>query len=74
MAFSFFHKKPVTKAYDPEQKTPVIRCSICTGEQVAGFRRRDDGKFEEVMLLRNETDLETFRSGYGIEGPIEKIY
>ena len=73
MAFSFFHKKPVTKAYDPEQKTPVIRCSICTGEQVAGFRH-EDGHFEEVMLLRSPADLAAFREAYGIEGEIEKFY
>lgn len=25
-------------SYDKENKKPVIRCSICTGEQVAGFK------------------------------------
>ena len=73
-----FHRKktaaPVRPAYDPAEKTPVIRCSICTGEQVAGFRRKADGKFEELMLLRGPADLEAFRARYGIEGEIEKIY
>ncbi|MBR2853655.1 MAG: aspartate dehydrogenase [Clostridia bacterium] len=54
--------------------TPVIRCSICTGEQVAGFKRKKDGTFEEVMLLRDEGDLRQFREQYGIKGEIEKIY
>ena len=53
--------------------TPVIRCSICTGEQVAGFRR-EDGRFEEVMLLRSPDDLADFKARYGIQGEIEKIY
>lgn len=55
-------------------RRPVIRCSICTGEQVAGFQRIDDGGFEEVMLIRSEADLRAFREQYGITGDIEKIY
>ena len=74
MAFSFFHKKPVTKAYDPEQKTPVIRCSICTGEQVAGFLDKRTGKFEEISLLIEPKDLENFKKMYGITGEVEKFY
>ena len=54
--------------------TPVIRCSICTGEQVAGFRRKSDGSFEEVMLIRDDGDLRQFRELYGIKEEIEKIY
>ncbi len=60
--------------YDPAIRKPVIRCSICTGEQVAGFRRLDTGTFEEVMLLKNPDDLWNFKEEYGIEGEIEKIY
>ena len=74
MAFSLFHKKkaglPVHMEY---HGAPVIRCSICTGEQVAGFRSTD-GHIEEVMLLRTPEDLEQFRKRYGITGEIEKIY
>ena len=72
-----FHrkKKPIpSKTYAPALKRPALRCSICTGEQVAGFRNLSDGKFEEVMLIRNESDLQAFRDQYGIAGNIEKIY
>ena len=31
-------KKPPISTYDKSGKTPVIRSSICTGEQVAGFK------------------------------------
>ena len=31
-----FKKKTVTKTYDKENKKPVIKASICNGEQVAG--------------------------------------
>lgn len=73
MVFSFFSgkKKPAAQPY---KGTPVIRCSICTGEQVAGFRDGETGRFEEVMLLRSPGDLEQFRQQYGISGEIEKIY
>jgi len=75
MAFSLFHRKPEPKgSYDATRLTPVIRCSICTGEQVAGFRRKEDGSLEEVMLIRNDEDLRAFKTRYGIEGEIEKIY
>lgn len=68
-------KKPIPlKHYDPARQRPALRCSICTGEQVAGFKNLSDGKFEEVMLIRNEADLQAFREQYGITEDIEKIY
>lgn len=72
----FLRKKKSTlpKTYDSSLKRPVLRCSICTGEQVAGFKNLSDGKFEEVMLIRNESDLQTFCEQYGIMEDIEKIY
>ena len=74
--FSFFRRKEKHQetGYDAEAMTPVIRCSICTGEQVAGFRRKNDGCFEEVMLIRDDGDLRQFRELYGIKEKIEKIY
>ena len=70
-----FGKRNTAKTgYDEAVKTPVIRCSICTGEQVAGFQRKDTGTFEEVMLIRNAADLQAFRDAYGIGGEIRKIY
>ncbi|MBQ6335221.1 MAG: hypothetical protein IJI46_09155 [Erysipelotrichaceae bacterium] len=61
-------------AYDPSIKKPAIRASICTGEQSAGFKYLKNGKFEEIMLIRNSKDLEEFKKRYGIEGEIEKFY
>lgn len=60
--------------YDRERKEPVLQCSICTGEQVAGFRDLRDGRFEEVMLIRGENDLRRFCREYGVSEPIRKIY
>ena len=70
----FFKKKSEKKSFDKEKLKPVIRASICNGEQTAGFQDIHSGSFEEVMLIRNETDLELFKHEYGIEGTIEKIY
>ena len=46
-----FKKKIVTKTYDKENKKPVIKASICNGEQVAGFKDIHTGKIEESCLL-----------------------
>ena len=69
-----FKKKTEKKTYDKENKKPVLKCSICNGVQVAGFKDIHTGKFEEVMLIRGAADLEVFRSQYGIMEEIEKIY
>ena len=69
-----FGKRTTGPKFDETFRTPVIRCSICTGEQVAGFLRKEDGTFEEIMLIRNAADLQLFRDQYGITGEIKKIY
>lgn len=61
-------------AYDTARLEPAIRCSICTGEQVAGFRDRKTGHFTSVTLIQSEADLRTFRREYGITGDIVKFY
>ena len=65
--------KTSTVAYDPAKQKAVLRCSICTGEQVAGFQDVHTGKFEEVMLIRDQADLQHFKEQYGVE-EITKIY
>ena len=69
-----FKKKIEKKSYDKERQKPAIKCSICTGEQVAGFLDVHTGSFAEVMVIRGEADLEVFRAQYGISGEIGKIY
>lgn len=63
----FKKKKQVRKQYDQNTQKPILRCSICTGEQVAGFQDIKTGKFEEVMLIKHERDLNAFMEMYGIE-------
>ena len=69
-----FSKRTEKKTYDRSNQKPVIKASICNGEQVAGFKDIHTGKFEEVMLIRRAEDLETFKIMYGIEGEITKEY
>ena len=71
-----FHrrKKTTAKTYDRAAQEPVIRASICNGEQVAGFRDIKTGRFEEVMLIRTPSDVDAFKAEYGIEGDIKKEY
>ena len=66
-------KAAAKKSYDKENQRPVIKCSICTGEQVAGFMDRKTGKFQEVMLIVNAEDLKLFKDMYGLE-EVEKVY
>ena len=60
-------KRQAVSPYDKTGKIPVIRSSICTGEQVAGFKDVVSGKFEELMLIRSEKDLAEFLSRYQVE-------
>ena len=53
------------RTYDKEKVKPAIRCSICTGEQVAGFLDKRSGKFYDIALLRELMDLENFNHCYG---------
>ena len=70
----FFRKNTVKKTYDRENQKPVLKCSICNGEQVAGFLNVHNNVFVDVMLIRDHDDLERFKAQYGISEEIEKIY
>lgn len=69
-----FKKKAVVLTYDKENKKPVIKSSICNGEQVAGFKDIHTGKVEEIMLIKSPADLDKFKSKYGINEEITKEY
>ena len=69
-----FKKKIIVKTYDKDYKKPVIKASICNGEQIAGFKDIHTGKIEEVMLIKSPSDLEKFKTMYGINEEIIKEY
>jgi hypothetical protein len=72
---SLFRKKKraVRSTYDPQTLKPVLRCSICSGEQVAGFKNLKTGKFEEVTVIHSREELQQFMEEYGIR-EISKEY
>lgn len=62
-----FGKKQIPKAdYDRENWKPVLKCSICNGEQVAGFKNLHTGAFREECFIQSSSDLEDFKKKYGI--------
>ncbi len=69
----FGRKKVKREEYDREHLMPVLHCSICTGETAAGFKDLRTGKFEEVMLIRSEKDLQEFKDRYGLD-EVKKEY
>ncbi len=77
MGFIHFGKKQQSLSkdipFDSDKQIAVIKCSICTGEQVAGFKSKEDGHFTEVMLIRDDKDLEKFKETYKISD-IKKEY
>lgn len=70
----FGRKKKTTPPveYNKETQRAVIKCSICTGEQVAGFKDIQSGNFTEVMLIRNDKDLENFKNMYDLQDIIKE--
>ena len=45
----------------------MLKCSICNGEQVAGFKNIHTGEFKEEIFIRCFEELEAFKQKYGIE-------
>ena len=54
---------------------PVLRCSICTGEQVLCYRDRKTGSLHELMLVASPADLEGFCRQNGLDpASVKKVY
>ena len=74
----FGRKKQEEKrvSFDRGKQYPAMRCSICTGEQVACMRERETGKLRELMLIRSDEDLRSFRRMTGLRDgeEIQKFY
>lgn len=64
---AMFRKKKKPIVFDRENQRAILKCSICTGEQVAGFKDIHTGKFQEVMLIRNNRELEEFMKMYDLD-------
>ena len=60
--------------YNPETQRPVLKCSICNGEQVAGFKDKQTGHFTEVMLIKNGLAIKGGREDDWISGQTYRKY
>ncbi|MBR3171085.1 MAG: aspartate dehydrogenase [Lachnospiraceae bacterium] len=67
-------KRIEKKSYDRENMKPILHASICTGETVAGFKDKRTGRFEEIMLIKNEADKELFKEIYDITSDLPTEY
>ncbi len=65
--FSRKHQEEPKPDFDREKEYPVLRCSICNGEQVAGFKDRQTGRFREYKMIRGSRELEEFRVLCGVD-------
>lgn len=59
--------------FNSDTQKPVLKCSICNGEQVAGFKDKATGKFTEVCLIKNDRELDSFMEAYNLTS-ISKEY
>jgi hypothetical protein len=74
MMFGLKKKRIEKKSYDRENMKPILHASICTGETVAGFKDKRTGRFEEIMLIKNEADKELFKEIYDITSDLPTEY
>ena len=60
---------------DSDKYELVLRCSICTGEQVLCTKDRKDGSLHELMLIRSAGDLQEVCEANGIDlKTVRKVY
>ncbi len=69
----FGKKKALSIEYDKENEIPVLKCSICNGEQMAGFQNLHTGGFREIAFIRSPHDLEEFKERCGVT-ELKKVY
>ena len=72
----FGNKNKNIPVFDSLKKEPVLRCSICTGEQVLCAKALSgDSELHELMLIRSQSDLEAFCKANGIDpNTVKKVY
>lgn len=67
----FGKKKKI--AFDPVKQEPAVRKSVCTGEMTVGFIDKGTGKFQDMMKVNGQKELEEFCSALGVK-EIRTIY
>lgn len=67
----FRREKPVN--FNPAEQEPAVRKSICTGEMTVGLIDRRTGKFQDLMRVDSQKELEAFCRSIGVK-EIRTIY
>ena len=64
-----FRRKAQTSSvtYDPGTQKPVIKCSICNGEQVAGFKNKSTGEFVRSRIRRTSFKWRCYNNNYQVD-------
>ena len=72
----FGKKKSVSIPVIPEDGgEPVLRCSICTGEQVLCLKYEGQSELREIMLIRSPGELAEVCRANGLDPQtIRKVY
>lgn len=72
---SFFSKKRKYPAFPEGDYEPVLRCSICTGEQVLCARDNKTKELTPLQLITTPDDLYGFCKENGIDpDKVKKVY
>ena len=59
----------------PEGGEPVLRCSICTGEQTLCRREAGTGRLKEIRLIRSPGELAEVCRANGLDpDKVPKVY
>lgn len=71
----FGNKNKNNPVFDSSKKEPVLRCSICTGEQVLCIIDRESGEMEELAMITSPDQLSRICRANKIDpSSVRKIY
>ncbi|MBQ6780998.1 MAG: hypothetical protein IJP62_07160 [Treponema sp.] len=71
--FSRLRKQPQFPPCDSTRQEPVLRCSICTGEETACLQDKTTGKLQEICLIQNKAELAAFMRAYSLTS-VRQVY
>jgi hypothetical protein len=66
MGFFFRKHKEKDAGWDPDKEYPVLKCSICNGEQVLGLKDKATGEFRELACIKGNDELAEWKRTLGV--------
>ena len=52
--------------WDPDKEFPVLKCSICNGDQVLGLKDKNTGEFTELACIKDSKELAEWKKTLGV--------